>query len=223
MPPPETHPLSVERLLETERIVGYRPCFASAFGGVACAVLLSQFWFWTGTPTVRARGGWFWKTQQEITEETGLTRKEIESSRRKLRALGVLYEERHGVPATMHYRLNTDVLRQRLQEHQAQENPKGAVPAQFARMRRTELPRQGKPFRPMQTNKCSQIGQSTTETTTETTQEKTQTPEVLPAAWEIPERQQQVNRQGVARFKAALDAARAGTSPPSGRNPPGKR
>jgi len=83
----------------------YRPVFARVFGGACNALLLSQFWFWTNTPTVQNRDGdgWFWKTQVEITNETGMTRTETLTSRRKLCSLGVLMEDVRGVPATVHY------------------------------------------------------------------------------------------------------------------------
>ena len=105
------------------RVVAYRPYFAHAFGGACNALLLSQFWFWTNTPTVKGRGdGWFWKSQQQITAETGLTRTETKTARRDLRQLGVLEEEVRGCPATVHYRVSKPVLFERLWAH-IQANP----------------------------------------------------------------------------------------------------
>lgn len=195
-------------LLRAERVVGYRPCLAHACGGAQCALLLSQFWFWTGTPTVQGRGGWFWKSQQEITAETGLTRWETETARRKLRALGVLSEERRGIPATVHFRLDPDALCRCLRGHGAPvEKPQPSL-------RKSHKQECGNP-----TNKNVEKPQTITENTTDETQKKTQTPErsVLPAAEkketdgpESPDRraltahQCQVNRQGTARLKAAL-------------------
>lgn len=107
---------AVAEMLRGERVVCYRPCFARAFGGTSCALLLSQFCYWAGTPTVRGRGGdgWFWKPQREITEETGLTRRETETARRRLRDLGVLREDLRGLPATLHFRVDAEALCRRL-------------------------------------------------------------------------------------------------------------
>jgi len=102
-------------LLASERIIAYRPYFAHIFGGAACAVLLSQFWFWTNSDTVKTREiAWFWKSQTEITAETGLTRYETETARRKLISLGAMEEELRGTPATLHYWLNKDRIYSKL-------------------------------------------------------------------------------------------------------------
>ena len=218
-------------------VVAHRPCFARLFGGAACGVLLSQFWFWTGTPTVRGRtDGWFWKPQREITEETGLTRAEIETARRRLRRLGVLEEERRGIPATLHFRLDTAAVMRRLWTHlQAQPGPD---PAQIAP---TGLPGTRTLVRGVPANKFARIAQSTSETLSERTREKTQTRArpLLPAsfgggdarrgaaAWPsgaaISVTQQAVNRGGTARLKAALAAAPRASARPlegPGRAPP---
>ena len=83
------------------------------FGGIAGALLLSQLLYWQGR---QARNdGWLWKTQAEIEEETGLTRREQETARKRLKALGILEEKRMGVPAKMHFRINEDALISALQ------------------------------------------------------------------------------------------------------------
>ena len=100
------------------RVVAYRPYFAHAFGGACNALLLSQLWFWTNTPTVRGRGdGWFWKSQKDITAETGLTRTETRTARRNLCEIGVLEEQVRGCPATVHFRICKSLLFERLWAH----------------------------------------------------------------------------------------------------------
>lgn len=137
---------AVADLLGGGEVVAYRPVFAHVFGGATPALLLSQLWFWTNTPTVKNRDGegWFWKSQKEITQETGLTRYETDTARRKLVALGVLSEDLRGVPATQHYKLNKDRLYQLLWEH-LQKPPRPAKNAekeavfQFVENRQTSL------------------------------------------------------------------------------------
>ena len=228
LPPEAVRALAA--LLREDRVVAHHPCFARLFGGAACGVLLSQFWFWTGTPTVRDRtGGWFWKSQREITEETGLSRAETETARRRLRALGVLEEERRGIPSTLHFRLDRDAMMRRLWAHlQAIPGPPDAsLPQTETRGSRTLV-------RGVPADRHAGIAQTTSETTSEKTQEKTPTRArpVLPAAFperspsrspqRSPERigqrsfvreaaisaaQYAVNRSGTARLKAALEAA----------------
>ncbi|OAT41389.1 hypothetical protein M988_2014 [Hafnia paralvei ATCC 29927] len=94
-----------------DRPIAYQPSFAQLRvgkikTGPVGAVLLSQFVYWHN----RMDGRWFYKTRQEITQETGLSRDEQETGRKRLVAVGVLEEQLRGAPATMHYRVNADRL-----------------------------------------------------------------------------------------------------------------
>ncbi|MGY3830925.1 primosomal protein I [Citrobacter freundii] len=94
-----------------DRPIAYNPSFAKlkagkVKSGPVAAVFLSQLVYWHN----RMDGGWMYKTQADIANETALTRDEQETARKRLVALGVLEEERRGVPATMHYRINTKRL-----------------------------------------------------------------------------------------------------------------
>ena len=109
--PPEAYKVLADVLGGNGKVIAYRPYFAHAFGGACNALLLSQLWFWTNTPTVNARAdGWFWKSQKEVTLETGLTRTETGTARRKLCQIGVIEEDVRGCPATVHFRVVKDVL-----------------------------------------------------------------------------------------------------------------
>lgn len=183
--PPEAAQ-ALDRLLGEGRVVAHRPCFARAFGGAACGLLLSQFWFWSSTPLVRGReGGWFWKPQREITEETGLTRAETETARRRLRALGVLEEERRGIPATLHFRLDLAAVQRRLWAHiqmqavpappvQAPPAPAPAGPS-LAPIPPTGLPGKRTFVRGVPASQSARSPQTNTETTPEMVSKKTQT------------------------------------------------
>ncbi len=210
---------AVAELLGEARLIGYRPCFARAFGGAACAVLLSQFWFWTQTPSGREpeRDGWFWKSQAAITEETGLSRTETETARRKLRDLGVLQEDVRGLPATLHYRLDIAALLVRLGRAFAPPTTcaETAPIPPFARNRQTSLRKACKPVCGNPANLPAEKPQAISEKTSEKPQKniRSQTRPVLPAALNAKEpmaltsRQCQVNRQGTALLKAALQQA----------------
>ncbi len=94
-----------------DRPIAYNPAFANlrsgkVKSGPVAAVFLSQIVYWHN----RMDGGWLYKTQADIASETALTRDEQETARKRLVALGVLEERRRGVPATMHYRINTERL-----------------------------------------------------------------------------------------------------------------
>lgn len=94
-----------------DRPIAYQPSFAQlragkVKAGPVAAVLLSQFVYWHN----RMDGSWIYKTQSEIKRETGLSRDEQETARKRLIAIGVLEEELRGVPATLHYRVNAERL-----------------------------------------------------------------------------------------------------------------
>jgi len=78
------------------------------FGGVTGALLLSQLIYWTGRE--RSGDGWIFKTQADLEEETGLGRREQESARRKLKAVGVLKEKRVGLNPTVHFKVDFEAL-----------------------------------------------------------------------------------------------------------------
>ncbi|MDK2631969.1 conserved phage C-terminal domain-containing protein [Pantoea stewartii subsp. indologenes] len=88
-----------------DRPIAYQACFVR-FGGVTGAVLLSQLVYWHN----RMDGSWFYKTQKEIKSETGLSREEQETARRRLISAGVLEEDRRGVPAKLFFRVKADRL-----------------------------------------------------------------------------------------------------------------
>jgi len=89
-----------------DRPVAYHPMIAKITGSVTAAIFLSQILYWTGKGA--RSDGYIWKTRKDMEEETGLSRREQETARRKLRELGILLEKRCGIPAKMHYRVDFD-------------------------------------------------------------------------------------------------------------------
>ncbi len=97
-----------ELLQILDRPIAYQRSFVRLGIGVAGAVFLSQMVYWIN----RAEEGWFYKTQEEWTEETGLSRYEQEGARKKLRDLGILHEKKQGLPAKLFYSIDEDKLYQ---------------------------------------------------------------------------------------------------------------
>jgi len=96
------------RRLAGSRVVAYHPSFAAIAGGVTAGLFLAQLFYW------HDRGsdpdGWIYKTQAEWEEETGLSRWEQETARRRLRERGLVEEKLAGLPARLHYRLDVERL-----------------------------------------------------------------------------------------------------------------
>ena len=88
--------------------IAYYATFAKVVDDVCAGVFISQFFYWY------ERGAdpehWVYKSREEITEETGLSRRNQETARRKLVELGILEEQLRGMPARLHYRLDIDRL-----------------------------------------------------------------------------------------------------------------
>lgn len=112
-----------------DRPIAYQPAFAQlragkVKSGPAAAVLLSQLVYWHN----RMDGEWMYKTREDIKKETGLSRDEQETARKRLVALGVLQEDLRGVPATVHYKINTERLEALLLAPDRAESQLGATP-----------------------------------------------------------------------------------------------
>ena len=76
--------------------------------GINGALMLSQMVYWS--KRTKDRNGYFYKTQEEWEDETGLTRREQETARKKLRELGFSSECKRGVPCKVHFKVERDSL-----------------------------------------------------------------------------------------------------------------
>lgn len=86
--------------------IAYYPGLVPLTGSVTATIFLCQMLYWKGEE--QTPDGWLNKTQREMSEETGLSRCEQESSRRLLKDLGFLEEKYAGCPRKLYYRLNMD-------------------------------------------------------------------------------------------------------------------
>ena len=112
--------ISTELLLEVfDMPVSFHRCLVPVAGGVTPALMLSQA-IWTTQTLELAEGGWFMQSQEQWTQETGLTRWEQETARRALRQAGLLQERRFGMPAKLWFRVCPDAILRALQASVAQ-------------------------------------------------------------------------------------------------------
>lgn len=96
-----------------DRPIAYHRIFVDVAGSVPGAVFLSQLLYWSNR-TRQDREGWFWKTNGEWADETGLTRKQIEAARNRLSEAGVVEVKVDGFPARTWYRLDAAQLEKTL-------------------------------------------------------------------------------------------------------------
>jgi len=93
-----------------DRPIAFQRSFVRLGVGITGALLLSQIVYWQN----RMEGNWFYKTQSDLEEETGLTRYEQEGARKKLVSCGVLEEAKRGIPAKLYFRVNQERLEELL-------------------------------------------------------------------------------------------------------------
>jgi hypothetical protein len=96
------------------RKVGYSPDLARAVGGATIGLFLSQLLFLSDKGA--DPNGWIYKSEAEMRQETGLTKREQQTARRKLLALGVIQVERRGWKNTYHFRIAWERLEQVIEQ-----------------------------------------------------------------------------------------------------------
>lgn len=91
-----------------DRPIAFQRVFVNIGVGIGGALMLSQAVYWS--KRTKNADGWFYKTQEEWEEETGMTRTEQERARKALCAVGVMSEKRRGIPAKLFFRVDFDEL-----------------------------------------------------------------------------------------------------------------
>lgn len=98
-----------------KRPIAYNPIVAKTFGSVKLGILWSQMYYWSDK--TKDEGGWIYKTQDEVFDETGLSRKEQETARKLGNKLGVLESKVMGVPPKVNFRVDIDKTIELVEEY----------------------------------------------------------------------------------------------------------
>lgn len=130
--------------------------------GINGALMLSQLVYWTAR--TKNSDGWIYKTQHDWTMETGLTRKEQENARKRLKDLGFLKENKRGVPCKVYFKVERENLYKALIEYS-----ESLDLSQYAPNGQSSLNETGELVGTKRTNSVAPNGQSITENTTENT------------------------------------------------------
>jgi hypothetical protein len=105
----QTHRQKIKDMLPN-RVVGYSPDLARMVGGATTGLFLSQLLFLSDKGA--NPDGWVYKSEQEMGKETGLTKREQQTARRKLLSLGVITIMRGGWKNTYHFKVIWEKLYQ---------------------------------------------------------------------------------------------------------------
>jgi hypothetical protein len=104
-----THRQQIKEMLP-HRVVGYSPDLARMVGGATIGLYLSQLLFLSDKGSNPE--GWVYKSEAEMGKETGLTKREQQTARRKLLSLGVIAIMRGGFRNTYHFKVLWEKLYQ---------------------------------------------------------------------------------------------------------------
>ena len=129
--------VEVSQLLD--RPVAFHPILAQITGDVLAGLMLSQALYWS--KRTKDPNGWFYKTQKEWTEETCMTRSNLDTARKVLRKFSFWEEKLRGVPATLHYRIDHAILSKTMTDfaNQIAETPQTEELPQIAGIQQTRL------------------------------------------------------------------------------------
>jgi hypothetical protein len=115
----QSHRQRVKDLLPN-RVVGYSPDLARMVGGATIGLFLSQLLFLSDKG--HNPDGWVYKSEADMGKETGLTKREQQTARRKLLALGVIAIMRGGWKNTYHFKVIWERLYQVIEQFQRGQN-----------------------------------------------------------------------------------------------------
>lgn len=115
--------------------ITFHPTYVEITGSVTAALMLSYACY-TADRMLNEQmqgdlpdfNGWLHKSQDDWTRDTGLSRRELEGARRRLREMGLLQEKRVGAPARLLIKVDFDRLSD-LMNQQAQTNWATLLPA----------------------------------------------------------------------------------------------
>jgi hypothetical protein len=101
------------------RVVAYSPDLARILGGVTTGAYFSQLMFLSDKGNDPE--GWIYKSEAEMSQETGLTKREQQTARKKLLNLGVIELKRGGWRNTYHFRIVWEKLIQVIADYQQEQ------------------------------------------------------------------------------------------------------
>lgn len=144
-----------------EKPIAFNPAFAKATNSITAGLLLSQLLYWNRKGN---NPEWFYKTIEEIKQETALSREEQDTAIKKLKKLNLIEVKVMGIPAKRYFKINLNEL---------QKLVCGVYANQFAGFTQTSLRDSHKQVCGVHTNKFVGFTQTITDNTTENTTEIT--------------------------------------------------
>lgn len=154
--------LPPELRIVLDRPIAYHRCFVTLTGSIEAALMLSQACYWQQRTT--SDDDYWYKRRWEWEDEIGLNRYQQEQARVILRSHPWWHEERCGVPAKLHFRVNFGALLDELASKLADRQPKteGRPTGRQWHSKRTNKSNKTVDGRPANTETPTQIPSETT-------------------------------------------------------------
>ena len=101
--------------LLNQRPIAYYPIYRQVTGSTTAGILLSQLMYWF------SKKDKFYKTDEDIKNETLLTEKELKTAKNKVKKLSFIKVTREGIPAKTYYEINWGEYEKVLNEYEKAE------------------------------------------------------------------------------------------------------
>lgn len=151
-----------------DEYVKYYPQLCPIMGGASPTLFICLFIGWTGNQ--KDPDGWIYKSQADITRETGLTRAEQETARRELKRRGLLDEKKKGIPCQLYYRPNRDRINIAWENFRKSQEYQQIAENQQTSLRENDKQGRGKPANKVAGNPHATPYTTTCDTTEDTTE-----------------------------------------------------
>jgi len=94
-----------------QRPIAYYPFYRTLTGSTTAGILLSQLMYWFSKKEK------IFKTDKDISEETLLTKKELENAKKIIKKLDFITVSREGIPAKTYYKIDMEMFKKTLNDY----------------------------------------------------------------------------------------------------------
>ena len=128
----------------SQKNISFNPLYRELTGSLAGGLYLSQLMYWF------SKKDKIYKTDQEIMQETTLTKKELENAKKLIKKLPFITVSREGVPAKTYYEIDWEIFAVCIKKHNNSTTQNGE----------TVPPKRGKQVSPNGGNSATQKGET---------------------------------------------------------------
>jgi len=91
----------------------YHPVLVEISGSPITALILSQAIYWQGK---KGTDKYWYKSDKEWTKELSINKGQVQKAKKNLKALGLIYTKRKGIPCTTHYKVQLSKIKAMIEQ-----------------------------------------------------------------------------------------------------------